>query len=127
MRATLDGAPVERRLDGAGWGLLFMWVGISLATRIGWGVALVGVGLIMLGVQGARKVNGLALDRFAFTVGGVLVAGGLWETVYGSVAVVPLLCIAVGAVLLVSALTGRPRRSPPADVPGAPGTTHRPA
>lgn len=127
MRAALDGAPVEKRLDGAGWGLVFIWVGISLTTRIGWGVALAGVGLVMLGVQGARKLNGLALDRFALTVGGVLVAGGIWERVFGSVALVPLLCIAVGVVLFVSALAGRPRPSPPADAPGTPATTHRSA
>jgi hypothetical protein len=125
MRAASERAPLEKRVDGAGWGLLFIWIGMSLATHIGWGVALVGAGLVMLGAQAARKAMGLALDRVALTVGGVLVAGGTWQRVNGSVELVPLLSIAVGVVLLVSALTGRPRPSAGAD-PGA-ATTHRPA
>ncbi len=126
MRAASERAPLEKRLDGAGWGLLFIWVGICIATHIGWGVALVGVGLIMLGVQAARKLMGLALDRFALTVGGVLVVGGIWDLVNGSVDLVPLLSIGVGVVLLVSALAGRPRPSPRGADPGA-AATHRPA
>jgi hypothetical protein len=122
MRAALERAPLEKRLDGAGWGLLFIWVGLCIATHIGWGVALVGIGLVMLGVQVARRLTGLALDRFALTVGGVLVAGGIWDFVNGSVELVPLLAIGVGVVLLVSALTGRPR--PRGADPGA-AATHR--
>ncbi len=124
MRAATERAPLEKRLDGAGWGLLFIWIGISLATHIGWGVALVGVGLVMLGVQVARKLAGLALDRFALTVGGVLAVGGIWDLVDGSVELVPLLSIGVGVVLLVSALTGRPRGSQRG---GDAGAAHRPA
>ncbi len=126
MRAASERAPVEKTLDGAGWGLLFIWIGISLATHVGWGVALVGVGLIMLGVQAARRLSGLALDRFGLTVGGVLVAGGIWERVDGSVDIVPLLSIAVGIVLLVTALAGR-RPPSRADAGSGPAATHRPA
>ncbi len=126
MRTVSERVPVEKTLDGAGWGLLFIWIGISLATHVGWGVALVGVGVIMLGVQAARRLAGLALDRFALTVGGVLVAGGIWERVNGSVELVPLLSIGVGIVLLVSALGGR--RRPSRAAPGSgPAATHRPA
>ncbi len=111
MRAASERAPLEKRLEGAGWGLLFIWVGIALATGIGWGVALVGVGLIALGVQLARKLGGLPLDGFAVTVGAVFVVGGLWDIVNGSVGLVPLLCVGVGILLLVSAVSGRPRRA----------------
>jgi hypothetical protein len=126
MRAASEHAPLEKRLEGAGWGLLFIWVGISLAIHVGWGVALIGVGLVMLGVQATRKLLGLPWDRFALMVGGVLVAGGIWEGVNGSVELVPLLSIGVGAVLLVSALTGRARRPRRDADPGA-AATHRPA
>ncbi|BDG05668.1 hypothetical protein [Anaeromyxobacter oryzae] len=126
MFATSEREPPEKRLHAGGWGLLFIWVGIALATRIGWGATLVGVGLITLGVQVARKLMGLALDRFSLTVGGLFVAGGIWESVSGSVELVPLLCIGLGVALIVSALAGWPRRHVDSGAPGAPAT-HRPA
>lgn len=126
MRATSERAPLGRRLDGGGWGLLFIWVGIALATDIRWGVALVGVGLIVLGVQAARKLTGFAVDRFSLTIGGLFVVGGILESVNASLALVPLLCIGVGIVLLVSALAGR-RRPSGRDVDTGASATHGPA
>ncbi len=111
MRTASGAAPLEKRLDGAGWGVLFIWAGIALATGIGWGAALAGIGLITLGVQAARKLMGFALDGFSVTVGCLFVAGGIWQFVNGSVGIVPLLCIGFGVVLLVSAVAGRPRHA----------------
>lgn len=126
MRAASERAPLGKRLDGAGWGLLFIWVGIALAAGIGWGVALIGVGVITLVVQATRKLMGLALDGFSLTVGGLFIAAGIWESVDASVGLVPLLCIAVGLVLLVSALFGRSRPRGHGVGPGAPAA-RRPA
>ncbi len=126
MRAASERAPIEKRLEGAGWGLLFIWVGLALTMRIGWGAALVGVGLIALGVQLARRWVGLALDGFSVTVGGLFVAGGIWEMVNGSVGLVPLLCFGVGLLLLVSAIAGKPRGRGHGGSSG-PAETHGPA
>lgn len=128
MRCVTRAAPEQgalgRRLDAGGWGLFFIWVGIALATNVGWGVALVGVGLITLGVQAARRLLGLDLDRFSVTVGGLFVAGGIWKIVDVSVELFPLLCIVAGLALLVSALAGKlppSRRRVDAGVPAAQG------
>ncbi len=126
MRTASDVAPLAKRLEGAGWGLLFIWAGIALATGIGWGAALVGIGLITLGVQGARKLMGFALDGFSVTIGCLFVAGGIWQIVNGSVGIVPLLCIGFGVVLLVSAVAGRPRHSRRGAASG-PNASHGPA
>ena len=123
MSAGSEHEVLEKRVDAGGWGLLFIWVGVALATSMSWGLALVGVGLVMLGVQIARKLTGFAPDRFSLTLGGLLVVGGIWESVNASVALVPLLCIAAGVALLVSAVAGRPRRRAG---PGAPAM-HGPA
>ncbi len=120
MRTASERAPLEKRLDGAGWGLVFIWAGIALAMNVGWGPALVGVGLITLGIQAARKLTGLGIEGFSVAIGGVAVVGGIWESVNASVGLVPLLCIGVGAVLLVSAIAGRTRPSGRGASPGAP-------
>lgn len=75
------------------------------------GAALVGVGLIALGVQGVRKVRGFALDGFALTVGALFVAAGILQSIDASLGLVPLLCIGVGVLLLMVAIAGRPRAS----------------
>jgi hypothetical protein len=44
-----------RRLDTAGWGLFFIWVGVAALADLGWGVGLMGVGLIILGTAAAGE------------------------------------------------------------------------
>lgn len=43
------------RLDAAGWGLFFSWLGIAVLADVGWGVGFLGVGLIILGGLVARE------------------------------------------------------------------------
>jgi hypothetical protein len=107
---TVPGSRIlARKLDAAGWGLFFIWIGIALLANIGWGLGLLGVGIITLGVQAARKYFALTLEGFWVVVGLLFVLGGIWELLSVQVGLVPILLIVVGAVLLVSALTGRPR------------------
>lgn len=67
-------APIEKRLDAVAWGLLFIWVGIAFLANVGWGVGLLGVGVITLGAEAARKYLGLAVERFWVVMGIVFVA-----------------------------------------------------
>ncbi len=46
---------LHRKLDAAGWGLFFIWIGIAVLADVGWGVALIGVGAIILGGLAARE------------------------------------------------------------------------
>jgi len=58
-----------RKLAAIGWGLFFIWVGVALFAHLGWGVGLLGVGIITLGVQATRKYFGLKLEGFWIAVG----------------------------------------------------------
>jgi hypothetical protein len=100
---------IARRLDAAGWGLFFIWIGIALLAGLGWGMGLLGVGIIMLGRQVARKCLALTLEGFWVVVGFLFVVGGVWEYLSIRVGLVPILCILVGIALLVSALVGKTR------------------
>lgn len=100
---------LAKTLDAAGWGLFFIWIGVALLANIGWGVGLLGVGIITLGAQVARKYFALEVEGFWVAVGFLFVLGGIWELSSVRVSLVPILLIVVGAVLLVSALIGRPR------------------
>ncbi len=120
-----SGTPIEtpdekrlltRRLDAAAWGAFFTWIGIALLARTGWGVWLVGVGLVMLAVQLARRYFALRTEPFALGVGVLFVVGGIWQILEARLGptampggLVPIVSIVGGVLLFVSAL----RRSPP--------------
>jgi hypothetical protein len=102
---------LHRKLDAAGWGLFFIWIGIALVAHVGWGAGLLGVGIITLGAQVARKYFGLKLEGFWVAVGFFFVLGGVWELLDVQFGLLPILCIAVGVALFVSTLVDKPGNS----------------
>ncbi len=108
----------DRRIDAVAWGLFFVWIGIALLTRVGWGVGLVGVGALTLGAQAWRKYVGVRVDRFSLVVGALFALIGIWNLFQVRVELVPLLFIAVGVALLTS--TWRTRTSGGGTDAGAP-------
>ena len=52
---TAQRKKLDRKLDAAGWGLFFIWMGIAVLADVGWGVGLIGVGMIILGSLVARE------------------------------------------------------------------------
>ena len=98
-----------QKLDAAGWGLFFIWVGIALLMEFSWGVGLIGVSVITLGGQAARKFFGLALQGFWIVCGLFFLAGGIWELYKVEVSLVPILLIVAGGALLVSLALGTRR------------------
>ena len=98
---------LAKKLDAAGWGLFFIWVGIAFLADFHIGVGLLGVGVITLGGQAARKLLDLKLEGFWVVVGLLFVVGGLWELFEAQIGLVPILLIVVGLALLISAFWGK--------------------
>ena len=88
------------RLDGIGWALFFVWVGIAWLADLGFGIGLLGVGVITLGGQVARKLMGIAVEGFWVVVGLLFALGGIWELVDVQIALLPVLLIVFGVALL---------------------------
>jgi hypothetical protein len=105
-QTKLNGRALHRRLEAAGWGLFFIWIGIALFTHVGWGVGLLGVGIITLGAQLARKYFALKWEGFWVAVGFLFVVGGIWKLFNVQLGLLPILCIVAGVALLVSTLIG---------------------
>jgi len=95
------------RVDAAGWGLFFVWVGVVLIAHLGWGMGLLGVGGITVGVQLARKLVGLAAEPLWLAVGSLFVAGSVAEFMKLEFSLLPFVLIVAGLALLVSALRRR--------------------
>lgn len=107
--AVPDRSAVLQRLDAVAWGLFFLWVGIALLTNLSWGIGLLGVGVIVLGGQAARRYVHLTLEVFWLVVGVLFVMGGIWELLSVRVGMIPVVCIVAGVLLLASAMRGKPR------------------
>jgi len=97
---------LTRKLEAIGWGLFFIWMGIALFAHVGWGTGLLGVGVITLGAQVARKYFTLKLEGFWVAVGFFFVAGGVWKLFNVQLGLLPILCIVAGVALLVFTLVG---------------------
>jgi hypothetical protein len=69
----------NRNFEMAAWGALFIWWGITvLFTSLPHGVGALGIGLILLGLNAARWLNGIPASGFTITLGILaLVLGGL--------------------------------------------------
>jgi hypothetical protein len=100
-----------KKLDTAGWGIFFIWIGIALLADVGWGVGLLGMGIIMLGVQMGKKYFSLPLEGFGLVIGILFVVSGAWELLKTNLGgelipggLMPILSIVVGVVLVLSAL-----------------------
>ncbi len=98
---------LRRRLDAAGWGLFFIWIGIAFAAHVGWGAGLLGVGIITLGGQVMRKYFALRVEVLWVMVGFFFLLGGVWKLLNVQFGLIPVLCIAVGLVLLGFTLVGK--------------------
>lgn len=102
-------ADLDKKLDAAGWGLFFVWLGLALLLDVGWGIGLIGVGIITLGEQAARRYFGLRPEVFWIAVGVLFLAGGAWELAEIEFSVVPFVLIVVGVAVLASVFKQRNR------------------
>jgi hypothetical protein len=102
---------LNRNLEAMAWGALFIWWGITeLFPFLPHGVGAIGIGLILLGLNAARSLNGVRTSGFSITLGILaLVWGGL--ELAGSLLALPfdipvfaILLIVLGAIMLAREL-----------------------
>jgi hypothetical protein len=105
--AARTGEPQKRALDSQleriGWGLFLIMIGgLALVPKglVPEGVWLVGTGLIMLGLNVARRLNGIRVSGFTVVLGLAALAAGLSAVAGVSLPVFPILLIALGAQIL---------------------------
>ena len=69
----------NKNFEMAAWGAVFIWWGITvLFTSLPHGTGAIGIGLILLGLSAARRLNGIPANGFTTTLGILaLVLGGL--------------------------------------------------
>jgi hypothetical protein len=104
---------LNNRLDDIGWGLLLIVTGgIWLVPdgRIPEGSWLIGVGLIMLGLNAIRYFNGLKIRGFTTVLGILALCAGLWSVFSVRLPLFPLFFILMGGGIIVKSLVQQKHR-----------------
>jgi hypothetical protein len=62
----VDHKVLGQTLNALAWGLLFVWLGIAILVDLGWAITLLGVGVIIVAEQMAKKkyLAGLSCPGF---------------------------------------------------------------
>ncbi len=70
---------LNRNLDTIAWGAFFLWWGITVLFKsLPVGIGAVGIGLILLGLNAVRALNGIPTSGFTLALGLITLAlGGL--------------------------------------------------
>lgn len=104
---------ISRNFEAIAWGALFIWWGITeLFTSLPNGSGAIGIGLILVGVNIARSLNGLPVSRFSLTLGilaliwGGLEMVGVLLSLPFDLPIFAILLIVLGAIILAPALSG---------------------
>ncbi len=106
-KAELDG-----RLTSISWALFLIMVGGFLlvpSSSLPAGSWLIGIGLIMIGLNVARNLNGIRMSTLTTVLGIIALVAGLGDFAGVDVPVFPLLIILIGASIILRNL--EPRRA----------------
>jgi hypothetical protein len=110
-------AALDKRFERLGWGLLLVMIGGLALVPDRWvpeGTWLVGTGLIMLGLNALRYVNGIAMSAFTIVLGLVALSSGISDVAGVDLPVIEIILIAIGAHIISKVI--RESRHPTAPV-----------
>ncbi len=100
---------LNRQYTALAWGLLFLLLGTLLAIPGDQnGIFLLGTGLIFLGLNLLRRLQGIPINLFSTLVGILALIGGLYATIrpalslpHFQIGFIPLALILVGQYILI--------------------------
>ena len=99
---------LNKRLETVSWGLfLIMLGGLAFVKGVPEGAWLIGVGVIMLGLNGVRLLLGIRASWFTLILGTIALLSGLSSVLGVDIPVGPLLVILIGLAIIVRALQPR--------------------
>ena len=104
---TIERRNLEKMMEVTAWGLFFIWIGIAFLTNLGFAVGLLGVGIITLIGQMARKYFNLKIEGFWVVVGIIFVVGSIWDLLKIKLQLIPILIIIAGLVMIISVIRNK--------------------
>ncbi len=103
----------NRNFERLAWGAFFIWWGITeLYHFLPQGTGAIGFGLILLGLNAARSLNGVPTSGFTITLGilalvlGMLELAGVLLSLPFEMPIFAILLIVLGVIVLVRGVAG---------------------
>ncbi|HLO27931.1 MAG TPA: hypothetical protein VK249_02275 [Anaerolineales bacterium] len=104
---------LNRRLEAIAWGAFFVWWGLTeLFPSLPGGTGAIGIGIILLGLNASRSMNGIPVSGFTTTLGVLALVLGVLDFSRGilhlsfELPVFGILLIALGVIFLARELIG---------------------
>lgn len=97
-----------RKVDSIGWAIFFVGIGAAMLADVGWTWSMVGIAVIVFGVQAALFFRGERIDVFMLSVGLVLLVGAVADMLGSPWSLIPVLLIVIGVAMLVNAIRSGP-------------------
>ncbi len=123
---------LDRRYEGLTWAASFLWLGVrGFLPGLPVGTGLLGVGLVLVGVNLARRLSKIPLKEVSTALGATALLTGSLALYLGRLGIrvelpfFSLLLVAIGVVFLVRSIEGRGGARPVTDGWAAPNA--RPA
>jgi len=104
---TTGKSDLSHKLAVIGWSLFLIWIGLAFLMEVNPVFGLLGVGIITLGMQVARKNYNLKLEGFWVVIGLLFVIGSLWNLFQPQVPLMPILMVVAGILLFLYAVRGK--------------------
>lgn len=100
-------ASLNRTFERAAWGIFFIWWGITALFQLPNGSSMIGIGLILLGLNLARYLKSLPTSGFTIALGVIALALGIVDlsrtllNIRLDIPLFPVLLILLGVIFLV--------------------------
>jgi hypothetical protein len=106
------GKAVNKRLEDISWGVFLLMLGgiwLVPAERVPEGTWLIGVGLIWLGLNFARYMNGIRMSGFTLVLGTLAILSGIGDFMGAELPLLGIALILIGASILLKPMFERNR------------------
>ena len=103
---------LDKRLEDIGWALFLIMIGVIWLMPVGrlpedaW---LIGAGVIMLGINGVRYLNGIKMSGFTLILGALALIAGLGGVFAVKLPFFAVLFILIGASIILKPLLEKQR------------------
>jgi hypothetical protein len=109
---------LRRDFETIAWGAILIWWGITeLIPSLPTGTGVLGIGLILLGLNAARHYSGIPMNRFSITLGvlalvwGGLELAGFFLPLPFEIPIFAILLLTLGVIVLAREFSGKRNES----------------
>ena len=99
MKLETDTKFIEKKIEGLGLGIFFIWIGTAFAFSFPLSAGLIGIAVVLFASQIARMITGLDAQWFRVFMGVIFLLSGFVQMVETKINLVAIFFIAIGILI----------------------------